>query len=264
MQIRRAIVVLVVVLALAACSGSDDNSAATTAPPPTPQAPATTAAATTTLAVSDAELAQSALLTADDMPAGWTQAPNTDDAQDAENAQRISDCSGLDVNLIGEGVLGDSKATSPDFSSPDQLATVKHRVGLAPDEDTAVAAIAAIGAAKLAPCYEQAMKSSFADAAVTTDPANTLPDGMTLTDVTMKRIDPPVTVDADDAVWYSADATLDYQGQTIDIYLDLLFTRTGRVLSQIEFDGNTTQFPNELYAPTVTAAQDKIKEVATA
>jgi hypothetical protein len=36
------------------------------------------------------------------------------------------------------------------------------------------------------------------------------------------------------------------------------------VLSQIEFDGTTTPFPEELYAPTVTAAHEKIGTIATA
>jgi hypothetical protein len=259
MRLRR-LGVVAAALALAACSDSNDTTADTTAAPATVTEPPST-----TAAVDEGELAQSALLTVDDLPAGWTEAPTDDnDEQDAENIQRISECSGLDAELIGDRVLGDTKAKSPEFSSPDQLASVKQTLGLAPDEATASAAIAAIGDDKLAPCYEEAMRTSFEEAAVTTDPAESLPDGMTLTDVTMERIDPPVAVDADDAVWYSTKATLDYQGQSVDIYLDLLFTRTGRVLSQIEFDGTTQAFPEELYAPTVTAAHEKIDAIATA
>ena len=248
------------IVGLAACSDSNDNTADTTAAPTTSTLPPST-----TAAVDEAELVQSALLTVDDMPTGWTEAPNESDAQDAENAQRISDCSGLDVKLIGDGVLGDTKAKSPEFSSPDSLASVKQTLGLAPDEATASAAIAAIGDDGLPPCYEEAIRTSFDEAAVTTNPAESLPDGMTLTDVSMERIDPPpATITADDVVWYKATASLDYQGQALDIYLDLVFTRTGRVLSQIEFDGTTTPFPEELYAPTVTAAHEKIATVATA
>jgi hypothetical protein len=261
---------VVVVLALAACSDSDDDTAdtsaaAATTDAPSTSAPPTTAAATTTPTVSDAELAQSALLTIDEMPTGWTESPtDDDDEQDAENIQRISECSGLDAELIGDGVLGDTKAKSPEFQSPDELASLKQTIGLAPDEATAVAAITAIGDDALAPCYEDAMRTTFEDAAVTTDPADTLPEGMTLSDLAMQRIDPPVTVEADDAVWYSAKATLDYQGQSVEIYLDLLFTRTGRVLSQIEFDGTTAPFPPDLYEPTVTAAHEQIGAVTTA
>ena len=254
-------VVVAAVVALAACSDSNDNASDTT---PAPTTSTSTLPPTTTAAVDEAELVQSALLTVDDMPTGWTEAPNESDAQDAENAQRISDCSGLDVELIGDGVLGDTKSKSPEFSSPDSLASVKQTLGLAPDEATASAAIAAIGDDGLPPCYEEAIRTSFEEAAATTNPAESLPEGMTLTDVSMDRIDPPpATITADDVVWYKATATLDYQGQALPIYLDLVFTRTGRVLSQIEFDGTTTPFPEALYAPTVTAAHEKIATIAT-
>jgi hypothetical protein len=273
MHIRRGTLGAMTVLLLAACDDSNDNTADTTTPAVVTDAPATsapsTAAATTTTTttptVSDAELAQSALLTIDDMPSGWTESPNDDDdEEDAETIQRISDCSGLDAALIGDEVLGDSEAKSPEFQSPDELSSVKHTLGFAPDEATATAAMTAIGDDALAPCYEEAMRTTFEEAAVTTDPADSLPEGMTLAGITMERIDPPVTVGADDAVWYSATATLDFQGQQIEIYLDLLFSRTGRVLSQIEFDGTTTQFPDELYEPTVTAAQAKVDAIAEA
>jgi hypothetical protein len=271
MRIRRFVVVASAVLALAACGDSDDDAAETTPPPaastsaPSTSPSSTTIATTTTPTVSDGELAQSALLTVDDMPTGWTESPNDDDdAEDAKNIQRISECSGLDATLIGDGVLGDTKAKSPEFESPDLAASVKQTLGLAPDEATAVAAITAIGDDAVAPCYEEAMRASFQEATVTTDPAASLPEGMTLTDISMDRIDPPMTVGADDAVWYSATATVDYQGQAVEIYLDLVFTRTGRVLSQVEFDGTTTPFPDELYEPTMTAVQTKIDAIATA
>ena len=269
MLIRRGTVAVVLMLTIVSCSDSDDDTAETTAPEAATEAPSTSASttttATTTPTVSDAELAQSALLTIDDMPSGWTEAPNDDDdEQDAENIQRISDCSGLDAALIGDEVLGDSKAKSPEFSSPDELASVKHTLGLSPDEATAVAAITEIGDDALAPCYEEAMRTSFEEAAVTTDPSETLAEGLTLADISMERIDPPVPVGADDVVWYSATATLDFSGQQLPIHLDLLFTRTGRVLSQIEFDGTTAPFPDELYGPTVAAAQKKIDGIAAA
>jgi len=44
--------------------------------------------------------------------------------------------------------------------------------------------------------------------------------------------------------------------------LDLVFTRTGRVLSQIEFDGTGTRFPEDVFEPTITAAQTKINAIA--
>jgi hypothetical protein len=289
MSIKRSIpmIVAVALTALAAC-GDDDEAADDTAPvatepastsapatsaTPTTSAPATTPASATTAVAStaptsapldDASLALSALLTIDDMPSGWTESSEEDDdEQDAENIRRISECSGLDAGLIGDEVLGDTKAESPEFESPDEAASVKHTLGLAPDAATAVAAITAIGDDTLPPCYEEAIRATFEDAAVTTDPADTLAEGMTLADIAMERIEPPVPVDADAAVWYSTTATLDYKGQPIEVFLDLLFTQNGRVLSQIEFDGTNARFPEEEFGPIVTAAEEKIDAIAT-
>ena len=180
MQIGRRAIASIVVMALVACSESDDDTADTTAPQTT-EAPSTTAAATTTppttAAPDEAAVAQSALLTIDDMPSGWTESPtDDDDEQDAETIQRISDCSGLDAALIGDEVLGESQAKSPELESPDELASVKHTLGFAADEATAIAAMTEIGDAALAPCYEEAMRTTFEEAAVTTDPDDSLPD----------------------------------------------------------------------------------------
>src|SRR5688572_4938388 len=113
MHIRRGPAVAIALLLLAACDDSNDNTADTTAPTAT-EAPSTTAAATTaptTAAPGDAEVAQSALLTIDDMPTGWIESPNEDDdEQDAATIQLISECSDLDAALIGDEVLGESKA----------------------------------------------------------------------------------------------------------------------------------------------------------
>ena len=109
------------------------------------------------------------------------------------------------------------------------------------------------------------MRASFEEASTTSDSSATVPDGVSLSDIAMQRIDPPpVDVGADETVWYSATASIDYQGQSIDIYLDLVFTRTGRVLSQIEFDGTTTRFPEDLFEPTISAAQQKVDSIASA
>ena len=296
MRIGRQTLVALAVLALAACDDSNNGAADTTTAPATTVTPDTTASTTTAEVATTAptttaesttsapatsvapattesvattgdegQLVESALLTLDDMPAGWMETPRDDDEEeDLETVQRISECSGLDAVLIGDEVLGDTEARTPEFESPDELASVKQSVGLAADEETAIAAIAEIGDPALAPCYEDVIRAEFEEGGTGTDPADTLPPGMTLTDVTMALREPPVDVPADEAVWYSAIASLDYQGQQIDIYLDLLFTRTGRVLSQLEFDGTTMPFPEDLYEPTVNAAQAKIDAIASA
>src|SRR5262245_34662282 len=73
---------------------------------------------------SEAELSASSLRALDDFPEGWVATPADDDDEgDAETIQAISECSGLDPVLIGDGVLGESKAESDEFESPDETAS---------------------------------------------------------------------------------------------------------------------------------------------
>ena len=74
----------------------------------------------------------------------------------------IAECAAVDRSLIGDEVLGDTKAESDRFGSPDGIFTFEQSVGFAADEDTAVAAITAIGSDALPDCYEQALTESFA------------------------------------------------------------------------------------------------------
>lgn len=89
-----------------------------------------------------------------------------------------------------------------------------------------------------------------------------MPEGMTLLDIRMDRIPLDDVAEADEAVWYAATVSLDYQGQPLDLYVDLLFLRSGRVLSQLELGGTTVVFPDELIDPVVVTAIQRMDEIA--
>jgi hypothetical protein len=174
----------------------------------------------------------------------------------------MSDCAGLDAALVGDEVLGDTKAESDEFSSPDESATVSQTIGFAPDEDTAIAAMNEVADPALADCYEQAVRDTFAEMVTSTDPANTLPEGMTLSDVTMERVDLAGVAEPDETVVYRSVGTFDYLDQQIAIYADLYFLRDGTVLSQLEFGGVDQEFPVDLIDPIVATTQEKMATIA--
>ena len=249
------------------------TSAPTTAPAATE--PGTTAVATTATETSaapstpapdsEAGLAASALLTLDDMPSGWLSSSNTDDDEaDEDMVQQIADCGGLDPTLIGDAVLGNTEAESDEFEDPEGAAAVSQSIGFTSDEATAIAAITEIRKPALAGCYEEAIRSSFAEMASGSDPSNTLPSGMTLTAITMEPVDLTGVAEPDEAMWYRATAEFDFNGQPLPLYIELLFLREGRVLSQLELQGNGEPFPEDLIDPIVTRAQEKMAEIATA
>jgi hypothetical protein len=289
---RRYLLAAAAALTLAACGGGSDDSAdttaptattapvetdpattvpATTVPVPATTEPATTAAATTTPESTvpvtteappetEAEWAESALFTLDDFAEGWTAVPSDpeDDEDDAEMQAMLAECSGIDPALLGEDVTGDNEATSPEFVSPDETATVSHTIGFAEDETSAVAAITAIGNEAIPDCYVQAINALFEDMqSGEADPSDTFPPGVTITDVTVDRVDLTGVAADDEVVWYATTVTLEYEGQSLAQYLDLILLRQGRVLSQVQLTSEGAEFPRDLVDPIVGLAIER-------
>jgi hypothetical protein len=292
MTSRRYLLAVVAAMTLAACGGGSDDSAdtttpeattapadtepattvpTTTAPTPATTEPATTAPATTvpesTVPATtqappetEAEWAESALFTIDDFAPGWTAVPSEpeDDEDDAEMQALLAECSGIDPALLGEDVTGENEATSPEFVSPDETATVTHTIGFAQDEASAVEAITAIGDEAIPDCYLLAINALFEDLqGPDADPSETFPPGVTISDVTVDRVDLTGVAADDEAVWYAVTVTFEFEGQSLDQYLDLIFLRQGRVLSQIELSSEGAEFPPDMIDPIVGLAIER-------
>jgi len=287
---KRVLVALAAVMALAACGDDDDDladgtsevassvqttpettSPATTSPSmtapattsPVSTAPPTTAPETTEAPQppTEAELAEAALLTLDDLPPGYTASPgDPDDVDEADEARldAIAECAAVDRSLIGDEVLGDTEAESDDFQSPEEMFTFEQSLGFAADEETAIAAITAMGSDALPDCYEQALTESFANESGNADPSESLPPGLTLTDLVMERIDTSSQFAPDEVVHYYVTVAFDFDGQPLELYLDLVFARQGRMLSQLEFDGEGVPFPPDEVDEIVAAALEKM------
>lgn len=229
----------------------------TTSPSSTAPAVASTTPDTTGAPQSEAELAQSALFTAADFSADWTEEPydaTSDPDNDALLAQ-IAECSGLDVNLIGsDGLLGDTKAKSSKFESPDETMSVEQTLGFAADLDTALAGIAEIGDPALAPCYETAISEAF------TAPG-AMPPGMEVGEVSMEQVDISGLASADEVVWYTVLVPLTYEEQNLDQHLELIFLRTGRVMTQLELLGTGAPFPDEALSATIELALSRARAI---
>jgi hypothetical protein len=231
---------LVVLIALGAgCGGGDDETSATTAPaapvttvappttapptttpatvPPTtapattapPTVPATapptappTAPATTVPSTPEAQLAATALIVFDDFAQGWKENPSEPENPDDDRINAlVAECAGVDAALIGDDVLGDRKATSPEFSSLDDTYTLEHTVGFAPDADTAALAIQQIGGEALPACYASATQTLFAEELANPDPDDPLPPGIEIGEVTSEVGDLSTVGLTGEAVW---------------------------------------------------------------
>ncbi len=295
---RRFAPVIVATIALTACGGGGDSAdtagaeSSSTADPvvtepatsPPTTVPATTVPATdppTTVPATDppttvpatteppapvteADFAASALLTLDDLPDGWTETPDdpADDADDDETLAMIAECAGLDLVLLGDQVLGDTKAKSGEFGSPDEVSTVQQTIGFATDEATALAAIATIGNAALPDCYEQSLATLFATEFPDEDSTDDKPAELVLGEVVAEFVDLTGIAAADEAVWLRVMAPLTYQAETITQHVDLIFLRVGRVLSQVELGGFGEPFPQDLVDPIMSLVNERAGSIA--
>ena len=212
----------------------------------------------------EAEAAASALITLADLPPEWTEQPYdpADDADDDEVLALVAECSGLDPALLGDDVLGDTKAKTGEFNSPDESASVQHTIGFAVDDATARAALEAIGDPALPDCYEQALATAFAAEFPDPDPTDTLPAELVLGEVVAEYVDVTGLADPDEAVWLTFLAPLTVSGQTFEQHLDLIFLRTGRVLSQVQLGGLGAPFPPDLIDQIVTLAIERAESIA--
>lgn len=291
---------LVVLIALGAgCGGGDEETSATTAPaapattvasptttppttvpattaptttaPPTTTTPATTvpqtapatAPATTVPGTPEAQLAATALITFEDFAEGWTTNPSEpDDPEDDRLDVLVAECAGVDAALIGDDVLGDRKARSPEFSSLDETYTLEHTVGFAPDAETAALAIEQIGGEALPACYASATQTLFMEEMANPDPTDPLPPGLEIGEVTYEVGDVSTFGLAGQAVWYHFAIPFTIDGQTIESHLDLVFLRNGAALSQVLMGGFGTPFPVEDIGPIVQLADTKLATIA--
>lgn len=262
-------------------SAPSTSAPATTAPAttvpsttePATTAPSTTEVSTTAPATSEptgwtaaphpeAALAAAALLTLGDLPEGWTHEPYApeSDLDDPETSALIAECAGVDASLISSQVLGDTKAKSGEFESADGTAGIEHTTGLAVDEATAIAAIEALSNEALPDCYVEAISQQLEQSS--SDPANSLPEGVVITDVRLQSVPMTNIVPEDEGVWLTGGISFELDGQAIETYVDLIWLREGRALTQVELNGNSVEFPSDLLDPVMTRVQEKLSELA--
>ena len=139
---------------------------------------------------------------------------------------------------------------------------MQHTIGFAVDEATAAAVLEAIGDPALPDCYEQALATAFAAEFPDPDPTDTLPAELVLGEVVAEYVDLTGLANPDEAVWLTVLAPLTVSGQTLEQHVDLIFLRTGRVLSQVQLGGLGAPFPPDLIDQIVTLAIERAESIA--
>jgi len=137
-------------------------------------------------------------------------------------------------------VLEDLTVKTGDFhAADDDSTTVSHEVVLAPDVDTAIAAMSEVTIDGAESCLAGVIKD-FYELSFSQDP--------TLTDIGVGEVIVTRTSseqDADLAVGVLLEIPLTIGEDTVSQFLELLYQRQGRALSELFFSSFGTQFPRD-------------------
>lgn len=245
---------------------ADVPAAITTSAPPTTTAPTTTSAPPATTApttapdvppvtdpsdddftdaeTGDRDAARTALITLTDFPDGWVEDPIEDDdgiGTDEFEAE-FDTCLGRDDDVQVGDELDRLKVGTGDFH-PIEIGTttVSHEVVLAPDVETALEAMAEVRIDGAEPCLAAVIGDFY---------RTTFADDPELTDVGVGEVVVTRTEndsDADVAVGVLLEVPLTIGDQAVSQFLELLYQRQGRALSELSFSSFGAQFSRDGY-----------------
>lgn len=293
---NRGAVGLVALLVVAACSSGDDVGSPTSteagaptsvvAPPTTADTPSTTTAtappttgptatvpaSTTATSASpgddrplgEAELAErdlagTALLTVDDFPDGWVESPTSGDDDDP-TADRFEEefdaCLGRDPDQrLGEE-LDRIAAQTGDFHPPDDdSVNVSHEVALAGDEATATARMADVDVSGSEACVADVLLDFYVTL------AETEPDlaGIDIGEIVVTRTE--LEFEPDQRVGVLIEIPLSVDGQSVSQFLEFVYQRDGRALSELTFSSFGQPFARDGYTALTARVADLLAAV---
>ena len=246
-----AILTTAALLAGSACSSDED------APTPAPSAGAVTSSPTPSSLPFDraaAEIAAKAgLLTLADFPSGWTAAPTEDDDDGDEFAEAMQDCLGTDSAFFTDDPADSVSQDSLEFSSPDEALTISNSVIVA-REDRLTEFFDVLAVDKLPVCLARVIDEVVAPQVLAEqDPGGTQ---ITFSPARVTRISFPTL--GDQTVPLRAKLTAAAEGLAFDVFLDLVFIRTGNAATSVTFEAAGLAMPSDIAERYARLAAERI------
>ena len=241
---RKVIAVGAAILMLSSCSSVGGNDGAVDVASPTTAA---------RLGLEeDKAVAQAALLTLADFPAGWSEVP-TGDETDGDAANKLAACVGRESILD----VGGAKASTGDFTDPEGNVTISQQVGIAETVDEAAAQLAGLEEPGVTACIQEATRELFADLIENPPtPADSLPEGAAIGEVTFGRLN--VSPVGEQLVAYRLTVPISVEAFTIDFYLDLVFVRQARSVANLQFGSPLEPYATEELDRIVALAASRL------
>lgn len=226
---------LALLLSLTACGDGDDDSSSMSSTQgasastessagSTDETPPATSLTTPALLDPDDQLiANDAVLTVEDMPAGWESAPN-DDTDDPEAEQQVADCVGVEVS----DVENDANATadSDEFTSPEGT-QVSSSTEVAADEQWMTNAFAIQGTEQFRSCIAESLQQELAQESQDVEWGEV-------------RVFPMVfRTFGDETSAFRVAVTAETQSGAMEVNVDLIMARVGRASAALSVVSTT-------------------------
>lgn len=197
----------------------------------------------------DEAIAEMALLTLDDLPAGWEAVPAEDDEDDDELVADLARCLEVDEAELDPD---NPTATSPTFTSSNDEA-VSAEVSLTPSSGDASRALEILQGDAAPGCYAEALKAEMERNLVVGDD---VPENVEVGEPTFNRISFESL--GDESVAFRTTIPVSVEAFDVELYIDFVLVRVGRAGIQTTFQSQVSPFDTDEAARLTQIVVDRV------
>ncbi len=235
---------------LAGCSSDNDPDGAGESPQ---DQPAADDPRTEEQRAADEAAAATMVLMLADFPAGWESTPPEEENPDDDRFDaELAECLGVDLSVI-QG--NNPKAESPTFTSPNDEEVTSEVTFTATPED-AIEALAVRRGPEALSCYEDTIGAQIEDAVANPPEGEETPDNLELGDPTINEMS--FGAFGDESIAFRVTIPLSADGFNVDLYIDVVNVRVGRVGVTTTFQSVLSPFDTEEAARLTGIVVDRV------
>ena len=195
----------------------------------------------------DQQLADDAVLKLTDLPPGWESAPADDETNNDELSAELAECLDVDPTFFDSS---NPTAESPTFTSA-QDEQITSEVAVTASAEDAIERVEILRREDTPGCYATAIRHLLEQSIENPADGDEVPEGLELGDPTFN----PMSFAAlgDDTVAFRATIPVSAQGFDVEVYIDFVAVRVGRV-------GTTMTFQSQ-FSPFDTAEEERLTRI---
>ena len=197
----------------------------------------------------DRAIAETALLTLQDFPAGWEAAPGEEGGEDRAGRERIAACVGVEYDKLYDDA--NIEAESPTFTSQDD-SEVDHRVSLAGDEASMSEAFKIASTPAFRECAAEGVREAVGESSEESG------DEVSVGEISLNELS--VGSFGDQTVAYRVTIPIEVEGFSLEVTLEVAIVRVGRGQSSVTATSFGSGISTEELAEFVGIATQRLED----